>query len=54
MYLLSAAGLTFVLAKVSKTICGAELGIHASNKLHHVIPIIPFGGNKHFFLSFTC
>jgi len=39
MYLLPAAGLTFVLAKVSKTICGAELGIHASNKLHHVIPV---------------
>jgi len=38
-FLLPAAGLTFVLAKVSKTICGAELGIHASNKLHHTIPV---------------
>jgi len=35
---LPAAGLTFVSAKVSKTIYGAELGIHASNKLHHTIP----------------
>ena len=41
MYLLPAAGLTFVLAKVSKTICGAELGIHASNMLRHTIPAIP-------------
>ncbi len=28
---LPAAGLTFVSTKVSKTICGTELGIHASN-----------------------
>jgi hypothetical protein len=28
---LPAAGLTFVTTKVSKTICGTELGIHASN-----------------------
>jgi hypothetical protein len=38
---LPAAGLTFVLARVSKTICGAELGIHASNMLRHTIPEIP-------------
>ena len=41
-----AAGLTFVLAKVSKTICGAELGIHASNKLRHAIPEIPIVAQK--------
>jgi hypothetical protein len=39
--LLPAAGLTYVSTKVSKTIYGAELGIHASNKLRHAIPEIP-------------
>jgi len=34
------------LAKVSKTICGAELGIHASNKLRHAIPEIPMMAQK--------
>jgi len=31
LFSLPAAGLTFVSTKVSKTISGAELGIHASN-----------------------
>jgi hypothetical protein len=35
---LPTAGLTFVSTKVSKTICGTELGIHASNNCATAIP----------------